>query len=42
MLASLYGVNPEGNTYTAGLDANVAKYLQSVAWQTAQDYAKRK
>ena len=42
VLASLYGVNPEGNTYTAGLDANVAKYLQSVAWQTAQDYAKRK
>ena len=42
VLASLYGVNPEGNTYTAGLDANVAKYLQTVAWQTAQVYAKRK
>ena len=42
VLASLYGVNPEGNTYTAGLDAATAKYLQAVAWQTAQDYAKRK
>ena len=42
VLASLYGVNPEGNTYTAGLDPVVAKYLQTVAWQTAQDYAKRK
>lgn len=42
VLASLYGVNPEGNTYTAGLDAGVAKYLQTVAWQTAQDYAKKK
>lgn len=42
VLASLYGVNPEGNTYTAGLDPAVAKYLQTVAWQTARDYAKRK
>jgi hypothetical protein len=42
VLASLYGVNPEGNAYAAGLDAGVAKYLQTVAWQTAQDYAKKK
>lgn len=41
VLASLYGANPEGNTYTAGLDAATAKYLQTVAWQTVQDYAKR-
>lgn len=41
VLASLYKTNPEGNTYTAGLDAGVAKYLQTVAWQTAQDYAKK-
>ena len=40
--ASLYGVNPEGNIYTAGLDAATAKFLQTVAWQTAQDYAKKK
>jgi hypothetical protein len=42
VLASLYKTNPEGNSYTAGLDAATAKYLQSVAWQTVQDYAKRK
>ncbi len=41
VLASLYKTNPEGNSYTAGLDPSVAKFLQSVAWQTAQDYAKR-
>ena len=33
VLASLYGVNPEGNTYTAGLDTATAKFLQTVAWQ---------
>jgi hypothetical protein len=42
VLASLYKTNPEGNTYTAGLDAANAKFLQTVAWQMAQDYAKRK
>ncbi|MGL4234089.1 MAG: hypothetical protein ACRCWJ_22230 [Casimicrobium sp.] len=42
VLASLYKTNPEGNTYTAGLDAATAKFLQTVAWQSAQDYAKRK
>ena len=41
MLASLYGVNPEGSTYTAGLDAATAKFLQSVAWQTVQAFQKR-
>jgi hypothetical protein len=41
VLASLYKTNPEGNTYTAGLDAATAKFLQAVAWQTAQEYAKR-
>jgi hypothetical protein len=42
VLASLYNTNPEGNSYTAGLDAATARFLQTVAWQTAQDYAKRK
>ena len=42
VLASIYNTNPEGNTYTAGLDAATAKFLQTVAWQTAQDYATRK
>jgi hypothetical protein len=38
VLASLYNTNPEGNTYNAGLDAATAKFLQTVAWQTAQHY----
>ena len=41
VLASMYGVNPEGNTHTAGLDAATAKFLQTVAWQTVLDYQKR-
>ena len=41
VLASLYNANPEGNTYTAGLDPATAKFLQAVAWQTVQDYQKR-
>ncbi len=41
VLASLYGVNPEGNTHTAELDAATAKFLQTVAWQTVLDYQKR-
>ena len=41
VLASLYKTNPEGNPYTAGLDAATAKFLQGIAWQTAQDYLKR-
>ena len=41
VLASLYKTNPEGNAHTAGLDASTAKFLQSVAWQTVQDYQKR-
>ena len=41
VLASLYGVNPEGNTYTAGLDPATAKFLQAVAWQTVLDYRMR-
>ena len=41
VLASLYQTNPEGNTYTAGLDAATAKFLQTVAWQTVLDYQKR-
>ena len=41
VLAALYKTNPEGNPYTAGLDPATAKFLQSVAWQTVQDYAKR-
>lgn len=39
VLASLYGINPEGNRYLGGLSADTAKFLQSVAWQTAQGFA---
>jgi hypothetical protein len=38
VLASLYKVNPVGNKYTAGLPADVALHLQTVAWETAQAF----
>jgi hypothetical protein len=41
VLASLYQTNPEGNAYTAGLDVATAKHLQSVAWQTVQEYNRK-
>ncbi len=39
--AVLLGQSPEGLDYDAGLGAETAQYLQRVAWQTAQSYAKR-
>lgn len=42
IIASVYGVSPVGNTYTAGLDADVAGHLQQVAWDTARSYHRRK
>jgi hypothetical protein len=27
-----------GNTYTAGLPADVARHLQAVAWETVQSF----
>jgi hypothetical protein len=39
--ASLFGKSPVGNTYTAGLPADVAAHLQQVAWETAQEYGGR-
>jgi hypothetical protein len=36
--ASLFGRSPEGNGYTAGLEAETAAFLQRVAWQTVRDY----
>jgi hypothetical protein len=38
VLASVYRVNPVGNKYTAGLPAEVAAFLQAVAWETAQQF----
>jgi hypothetical protein len=36
--ATLSGVSPVGNSYTAGIDADTAKFLQQVAWDTVQEY----
>lgn len=39
--AEFYAVSPEGIAYTAGLDADVARYLQQVAWKTVAQYRGR-
>jgi hypothetical protein len=36
--AAVFGRSPEGNRYTAGLEAETAAFLQRVAWQTVRDY----
>ena len=36
--AALFKTSPEGVKYTAGLDEDTARFLQTVAWQAAQDY----
>jgi hypothetical protein len=36
--AALTGKSPVGNTYTGGLDRELAQFLQAVAWETVQDY----
>jgi len=36
--AALYRETPAGNAYTAGIDADTARFLQTVAWETVQDY----
>src|SRR5689334_9923527 len=36
--AALFKKSPEGLGYTAGLDAGTAAFLQTVAWETVQDY----
>jgi hypothetical protein len=36
--AALFKKSPEGLGYTAGLDAGTATFLQTVAWETVQDY----
>jgi len=30
--------SPVGNSYIAGIDAPTAKFMQTVAWETVQDY----
>ena len=39
--AALYRESPEGLAYAAGLDDEVAAYLQTVAWETVRDYERR-
>lgn len=41
VVASVWNVNPVGSKYTAGLDVNVARHLQEVAWETSQQYHAR-
>ena len=38
VVASVYKTNPKGLKYTAGLPADVATFLQGVAWDTAQAF----
>jgi hypothetical protein len=38
VMASVYGQSPVGNSYTAGLPADVATHLQAVAWETVQGF----
>lgn len=38
LVASVWNVNPVGSKYTAGLPADVARHLQTVAWETVRNY----
>jgi hypothetical protein len=38
VMASLFKTSPVGNSYTAGLPADVAQHLQTVAWETVQAF----
>jgi hypothetical protein len=38
VLASVYGRNPVGNSYTAGLAPETAAYLQQIAWETVRAF----
>ena len=35
---AIFGASTEGNPYTAGLEPETARFLQTVAWQTVRDY----
>ena len=41
VFAALTGRSPVGNPYTAGIDAPTAQFLQSVAWETVQEYYRK-
>jgi hypothetical protein len=38
VFAALTGRSPLGNSYLAGIDSPTAQFLQTVAWETVQDY----
>jgi len=38
VLATVYGQSPVGNTYAAGLPADVTAHLQATAWETVQAF----
>ena len=38
VFAALTGRSPVGNPHVAGIDASTAKLLQTVAWETVQEY----
>jgi hypothetical protein len=38
VLATVYGVSPVGDAYTAGLPADVAAHLQATAWETVRSF----
>lgn len=38
VFAALTGRSPVGNSYLAGVDEPTAKFLQTVAWETVQEY----
>jgi len=40
--ASLLGKSPVGNTYTAGLPADVVAHLQQAAWDTVKEFGAKK
>jgi len=39
--ATVFGKSPVGLSYTAGLDPELAAFLQAVAWETVQSYLKK-
>ena len=39
--AAVYRKSPVGNSYTAGIDAQTARFLQEIAWETVRSYNAR-
>jgi len=36
--ASIYKKSPVGNSYVGGIDPKTGNFMQSVAWETVQEY----